>query len=656
MTTGDQVLSKLESFHLTKVATGKYRSRSPLRPESDSPSFSLEIDADGEHGAYQDFAGSDKGSLYDLAKRLDVALPQRTEVADTKRVYANLEDYARAHGVEAEIFVVAGWQQVVRENRPALQFPTSGGQRWRFIDGQKPKYKSEYGYKRCWYGAQRALGMEAAARLLVLCNGEPSTIVAQHFGVPVICVPGGESEIPNELIKELDAKLWIPPTEMELLIALDCDKKGRDAAHTIEVQFKAMGFTNTRAIDLMLGDKGDLADFCMLHKENVVQALRALPSLAAATVTQVREERRRWRIIHASELRNLPTTEWLIEGELPRRGLSVIFGRSGSGKSFLALNYALQLAQNEPVVYVAAEGESGYRLRMDAWCQHNNLTEAKLYFCLGAIAALDTTDLNEFLDNLVALKPKFVVIDTLARCMIGGDENSTRDMSLFVDAMDRIQATIGGLVLVIHHTNRKGEERGNLSLRNAADTMIKMSLDDDVIWVESEKTKDIEPFETKYFKLLPITLPEGESRVLVPSDRIIQGERDPLTRHQRKILETLTLAVYAGGASLSEIADVAEIPVPSMTRIMSRLIELGYVNQVAKREPYTLTERGKTVVNDRNDRSDRFITPINDGSANDSVGGVENTDQIDQTDQTESLFNLSEFTKTPNYYQKELQS
>jgi len=66
-----------------------------------------------------------------------------------------------------------------------------------------------------------------------------------------------------------------------------------------------------------------------------------------------------------------------------------------------------------------------------------------------------------------------IVIDTLSRCMPGGDENSPKDMGAAVAAIDRLRVTFGSHALVLHHTARDTDrERGHTSLRGAADTMI----------------------------------------------------------------------------------------------------------------------------------------------------------------------------------------
>lgn len=52
----------------------------------------------------------------------------------------------------------------------------------------------------------------------------------------------------------------------------------------------------------------------------------------------------RFKLISGTELHNAPSMKWLIRGLLPRTGLAVLYGPSGSGKSFLMLDIACALA------------------------------------------------------------------------------------------------------------------------------------------------------------------------------------------------------------------------------------------------------------------------------------------------------------------------
>ena len=52
-----------------------------------------------------------------------------------------------------------------------------------------------------------------------------------------------------------------------------------------------------------------------------------------------------------------------------------------------------------------------------------------------------------------------VVIDTLARCFGGNDENDARDMGAFIEGCDVIKQKTGATVLVVHHSG-KDEGKG----------------------------------------------------------------------------------------------------------------------------------------------------------------------------------------------------
>lgn len=268
----DPVLIALRAYGLsTHRGRGEYRCRSPFRDNSESDSFTYNTEKGTGHDWVLDIGYNRK----QMAERFNIVLPddliardERIPVNDTRRRYRDLKDYAIEQGAEVEYFERVGWKLDQYDNRPCFSFPTATGTRYRFIDGNKPKYKSQVGYKSCWYGLDRAIAMDA--EMLVLCNGEASTIVAQRYGVPAFCKTAGEQRIPDNLkdefaLKGFDGQIWI---------ALDCDATGRKQSQEIAAQFQ-----NAIVIDLGLGDKGDLAQFCKLYTHDSLMSLeRKLPA------------------------------------------------------------------------------------------------------------------------------------------------------------------------------------------------------------------------------------------------------------------------------------------------------------------------------------------------------------------------------------------
>ncbi|GMU26362.1 MAG: hypothetical protein AMXMBFR16_12670 [Candidatus Uhrbacteria bacterium] len=262
-TTGEKVLAALQAFKLKSEGDGKYRCNNPFKIGSDSHGFTVKIHSDGEHGAFKNHVDGEVGSLYMLAERLGIEVP-RAEATETKRAFRDLDEYALAHGADGDVFRRAGWEDCEHDGRPAIQIPTASGVRYRFLDGQKPSFKSPSGYKRCWYGLRRAVDMAAQhGKPLVLCNGEPSVVVAQSFGIPAAAVAGGSENIPPELLEEL-RRYW----QGDVIIAMDCDNQGQIATRKYLEQLPTAAI-----VDLGMSTRGDLADFCRLYTDSALDEL-----------------------------------------------------------------------------------------------------------------------------------------------------------------------------------------------------------------------------------------------------------------------------------------------------------------------------------------------------------------------------------------------
>jgi hypothetical protein len=269
-TTWDMVRAALERTHGLKHERGdQWRGASPFRTGSDGNAFVVRIAADGEHGTYIDHKDETyKGSLYQLAAHLNITPARRFErVTSTKRQYTTRKDYAEAHGVPDETLAEWYWGEIEPiSGRPAMPFKTRGGLRFRFTDGQKPAFKSELGYKKCWYGLERAAKMALdKGTPLVFCNGEISVVAGQYWGLPATTITSGETgTFSSELLEQV--KLHY---NGKVVIALDCDFTGTNAAFGLVKAFQAIG-VDAVAIDLGLGDGGDLADFCKLYTDQAL--------------------------------------------------------------------------------------------------------------------------------------------------------------------------------------------------------------------------------------------------------------------------------------------------------------------------------------------------------------------------------------------------
>jgi hypothetical protein len=176
--------------------------------------------------------------------------------------------------------------------------------------------------------------------------------------------------------------------------------------------------------------------------------------------------------------------EFLVDGFLDRRGVAMMPGSSGSGKTFLVLEVGMCIALGRPfwgmetkpglVVYQAGEGKEGITKRLDGWMLDRGVEPSSTvpFRVLTKKVNLfvddkDTDDLiaecralSEYLDQPMRL----LVIDTLNKAITGANENAGQDMTKVLARLERLSETLDCAVLVPMHKGKNGEQRGHTSL------------------------------------------------------------------------------------------------------------------------------------------------------------------------------------------------
>lgn len=209
------------------------------------------------------------------------------------------------------------------------------------------------------------------------------------------------------------------------------------------------------------------------------------------------------------ELRAIAAQQWLIDDVIPAQSFALVYGASGTGKSFVVLDMAMHIATGTTwqsfessgecnVLYVSAEGGRGMRVRKRAWEQKKRRMVPNLRILPTGIIMDDDASLAELIEAIVAVGYKFdvVVLDTLARTM-SGDENTAKDAGAFIRGCDKIKEKCGCTVIVVHHTGKDADRgaRGSSAFKGATDTEISITGDvRSMLRIECTKAKDVEPF------------------------------------------------------------------------------------------------------------------------------------------------------------------
>lgn len=206
---------------------------------------------------------------------------------------------------------------------------------------------------------------------------------------------------------------------------------------------------------------------------------------------------------------------WLVSGAIEVDTLVSLYGASGSGKSFVAIDMGLCIATGQSwhghkvkagkVVYVAGEGKAGIKRRITAWAQrHGGHEQIEENFLLSGSVCLLPDDGKEFIESLRELPElRLLILDTLQRTYIG-DENSSKDMTAYVQAVDKIREAMPDLVvMVVHHTGHRaeGRARGSSVLKASLDSEIKVEQRGKHRIIEHTKAKESEPFKPIAFEL-----------------------------------------------------------------------------------------------------------------------------------------------------------
>lgn len=240
----------------------------------------------------------------------------------------------------------------------------------------------------------------------------------------------------------------------------------------------------------------------------------------------------RYTLLDADSVLSLPRTAWRIKDIIPETGIAAIYGPSGSGKSFLAIDMALSIAKGEkwfdnkvkpcPVVYITLEGESGLSNRLAAYKRHCGSIDGNVKFILGKpLNMLEPTDISVLYDDLIKeeMIGGVVIIDTLNRAAPGMDENSSSDMGHVIQSAKLLQSELNGMIILVHHTGKDASKglRGHSSLNAALDATIEVTRKGEQrIWTIS-KAKDGEDGKKFPFDLNVVDLGIDDDNDLISS-------------------------------------------------------------------------------------------------------------------------------------------
>lgn len=345
----------------------------------------------------------------------------------------------------------------------------------------------------------------AARPALVALDEEHALVWAAQFltDQPVVGV-GARNDTVADWTRQLRDRALSPAAIIEAITRHT--ELGRDPDFAAELIKTVNSAWNSSR--LPAGNKSAAADFV---------------DLSAQTPTPPPRQRRRIDPVPVSESPRLihNRAKPLIKGFLSQGAMSVLYGPSGAGKTFLSLDIAFHVATGLPwatrkteqraVLYLLGEGAQGVHARATALLRRYGFSDPPLFLVTTSVDLFSTdgdarpiVDAIKEIEDTTGFTVGLTVVDTLARAIAGGDENSSQDMGQFVHNVDLIREHSNTHVLLVHHTGKDVSRgaRGSSVLRAATDTEIEVEPNRLIV----TKQREMDGTLALDFRLIPFQL------------------------------------------------------------------------------------------------------------------------------------------------------
>jgi hypothetical protein len=235
------------------------------------------------------------------------------------------------------------------------------------------------------------------------------------------------------------------------------------------------------------------------------------------------------------------------------------------------------------VLYVAAEGAHGLDQRLRAWetAWRRTIDPATFHVLPVPVQLGNERQVRELRAITRDLRPTLLAIDTVARCAVGLDENSAKDMGQVVDVLYRLRdETADGTVGAVHHTGKdRSTVRGSSAIEAGVDTVYQIEGDPSLLKLSRTKRKDGPTIDEHQLRLEAIP---GTGSVVISAT---QGSDSPPSA------ETL-LSRYdshfggLGGATSAALKAASGLSDPTYYRALNHLVTQGIlVNTGTKSRP-----------------------------------------------------------------------
>ena len=291
---------------------------------------------------------------------------------------------------------------------------------------------------------------------------------------------------------------------------------------------------------------------------------------------------------------------WVVKDICEEDSVVNIFGQPKSGKSFVTVDLACNIVLGRKwhehettqgaVVYLAGEGTRAISRRFLAWQQLNaiRIKDAPLLISTRGARLLDDKDHQLLKDTIDRTqdesgKVRMIIVDTLQRNFGAGNENSTEDMSAFIERIDDLRDTYSTCIAIVHHVGHGNatRARGSSVIQASVDweyRVARTNLGSDM-FVEFSQTlvKDGKPMLPKNFKFIEQKLPfhDMTSGALELIDAGDMPKKTKISEKGQAIIDAIKniqdkadepATIWLGQAEIREITNINDSTVKTWLR------------------------------------------------------------------------------------------
>ena len=274
--------------------------------------------------------------------------------------------------------------------------------------------------------------------------------------------------------------------------------------------------------------------------------------------------------------------EWLVDGLIPKSGIGMLYGDSGTYKSFIAVGICAAIMKGFPFM--------GHKINEDcvgkvAYISGEDANGIMVRFIVSGVMRDERIIVNKKdcnFSQVGAIKKQLsecdlVVFDTMNSLNMDVNNNDSASVTAMMDELREY----GKCVLVIHHSNKTGSIEGSHAFRSNSDFVLKTELVEsnfELVELISIKQKNAAKAKPILCEMVEKEHCGYESMIAV-SHKVMNesriGEKNNLNDRQVKVLSFLTENPESTFGEISKHGCFGDVHRTTASRDLAELVSLG---------------------------------------------------------------------------------